>query len=153
MKIHRSIGVILVLLGFIFFTNKYIDNKSVSEMDSFSKNNDNVLIANMEEDVKDQKDKYVTYVNKSNHSITLAESDIKVTCHGSGEYKDDDEKLVKDNLAVSVLYSKDKKNKTKSIQLNKDEMVYIYVNAFYKGKVNPNKEVNCDYSINIQSAI
>lgn len=152
MKMYRSLGVILALLAFIFCTNKYIDNKSKSTLSSFKEEN-GVLVADLSNDNKSSDGSYVTYTNTNSHPIILDQGNIELTCTGSGKNKDQDEALVKQNMNVTVLYSKDKDIKTKSIKILKDEMVYIYVSTSYSGVIYPENEVNCDYRINIQSTI
>lgn len=147
MKMYRSILGILALCGFILCTNKYIDNKSLSDTSFYQDNG--VLVA----DLSNTSGDVLTYKNTNSYTVNLNEGTISLICKGIGSNKEDDEKLVKNNLDVSVLYSKDKENKTKEIKLLKNEIVYIYVSTNYVGDIYPDNEVNCDYSINIETSI
>lgn len=155
MKVGRSVGVILSLLIVMLFTNRYIDGKSYSR---YANNNEETNIAY---DIPDQilgsssdnKGGTITYKNEFSYPIYLNQSSIKIKCTGYGDNKEDDEELVKSNLQIKVLFSKDKKNKSESIRLEKNEIVYIYVVSNYTKDIYPTKEVTCNYNINIQTSM
>ena len=123
MKVGRSVGVILSLLIVMLFTNRYIDGKSYSR---YANNNEETNIAY---DIPDQilgnssdnKEGTITYKNEFSYPIYLNQSSIKIKCTGYGDNKEDDEELVKSNLQIKVLFSKDKKNKSESIRLEKND--------------------------------
>lgn len=155
MKVGRSIGVILSLLIVMLFTNKYIDGKSYSRD---ANNNEETNIAyNLPDQILNNsstnKEEAITYKNEFSYPIYLNQSSINVKCTGYGENKEDDEELVKNNLQIKTLFSKDKNRKSESIKLEKNETVYIYVVSNYTKDIYPTKEVNCSYSINIQTSI
>lgn len=155
MKVGRSVGVILSLLIVMLFTNKYIDGKSYSRD---ANNNEETNIAyNLPDQIlgnsSDNKEETITYKNEFGYPIYLNQSSIKIKCTGYGDNKEDDEELVKSNLQIKVLFSKDKKNKSESIKLEKNETVYIYVVSNYTKDIYPTKEVTCNYNINIQTSM
>ena len=156
MKVGRSIGVILSLLAVMFATNKYIDGKSYSGGFT-SKNNETNIAYEIPDQVLDNDREYdeetITYKNEFNYPIYLNQSSISIKCNGYGENKEDDEELVKNNINIKVLFSKDKKNKLENIKLDKNETAYIYVVSNYNKNVYPTKEVTCSYSINIQTSM
>ena len=154
MKVGRSIGVILSLLTVMLFTNKYIDGKSYSR----DANNEETNIAyNLPDQILNNsstnKEGTITYKNEYSYPIYLNQSSISVKCTGHGEYKEDDEELVKNNLQIKTLFSKDKNSKSESIKLEKNETVYIYVISNYTKNIYPTKEVTCSYNINIKTSI
>ncbi len=155
MKVGRSIGVILSLLIVMLFTNRYIDGKSYSR---YASNNEETNVAyNLPDQVLNNsstnKEEAITYKNEFSYPIYLNQSSINVKCTGYGENKEDDEELVKSNLQIKVLFSKDKKSKSENIKLEKNETVYIYVVSNYVKDVYPTKEVTCNYNINIQTSM
>lgn len=155
MKVGRSVGVILSLLIVMLFTNRYIDGKSYSR---YANNNEETNIAydipdQMLGNSSDNKEGTITYKNEFSYPIYLNQSSIKIKCAGYGDNKEDDEELVKSNLQIKVLFSKDKKNKSESIRLEKNETVYIYVAFNYTKDIYPTKEVTCNYNINIQTSM
>lgn len=155
MKVGRSVGVILSLLIVMLFTNRYIDGKSYSR---YANNNEETNIAydipdQILDNSSDNKEGTITYKNEFGYPIYLNQSSIKIKCTGYGDNKEDDEELVKSNLQIKVLFSKDKKNKSESIRLEENETVYIYVVSHYTKDIYPTKEVTCNYNINIQTSM
>lgn len=155
MKVGRSVGVILSLLIVMLFTNRYIDGKSYSR---YANNNEETNIAydipdQILHNSSDNKEGTITYKNEFSYPIYLNQSSIKIKCTGYGDNKEDDEELVKSNLQIKVLFSKDKKNKSESIRLEKNKTVYIYVVSNYTKDIYPTKEVTCNYNINIQTSM
>lgn len=155
MKVGRSVGVILSLLIVMLFTNRYIDGKSYSR---YANNNEETIIAydipdQILHNSSDNKEGTITYKNEFSYPIYLNQSSIKIKCAGYGDNKEDDEELVKSNLQIKALFSKDKKNKSESIRLEKNETVYIYVAFNYTKDIYPTKEVTCNYNINIQTSM
>ena len=155
MKVGRSVGAILSLLIVMLFTNRYIDGKSYSR---YANNNEETNIAydipdQIFDNSSDNKEETITYKNEFGYPIYLNQSSIKIKCTGYGDNKEDDEELVKSNIQIKVLFSKDKKNKSESIRLEKNEIVYIYVVSNYTKDIYPTKEVTCNYNINIQTSM
>lgn len=155
MKVGRSIGVILSLLILMLYTNRYIDGTSYSG--NTSNNEETAVAYEIPDQILDNsstnKEEAITYKNEFNYPIYLNQSSIKVKCTGYGENKENDEELVKSNLQIKALFSKDKKSKNESIKLEKNEIVYIYIVSNYAKDVYPTKEVTCNYNINIQTSM
>lgn len=155
MKVGRSIGVILSLLIVMLFTNKYIDGKSYSR--DANNNGETNIAYNLPDQILNNsstnKEETITYKNEYSYPIYLNQSSISVKCTGYGENKEDDEELVKNNLQIKTLFSKDKNSKSENIKLEKNETVYIYVISNYTKSIYPTKEVTCSYNINIKTSI
>lgn len=90
----------------------------------------------------------IEYTNDLSSATSIGISNIELICQGTGKNKEDDEKLVKNNLKLYVYFTlSDSTKRYESIVLNKGEKVYIHIEKKYIGETYPQSDVRCQYNI------
>ena len=159
MKKGRILGLLLSILAIIFILDYLVDGVSVNA-NSFELLGDAGVISDSTatyDNVFLDKDnnssvRKLTFTNTRGYPVTLSQESIKMTCTGSGQYKDSDEYLVSNNMKISALFA-DSNNgvKQKSLNVAKGETATIYITSTYTSDKLPMSEVSCDYKIALQA--
>lgn len=158
MRFDRIIGVVLSILiiayiGFYYYNNQENNDNPFELLTDAGYLSDNV--ANLSDQVlssNDSNTEVIEYTNTSNYPVELNQSDITITCTGTGETKESDELLVNSNYIINAKFSKTRNSElNNSIKVNKGEKAYIHVISQYNGDL-PSNQVSCEYSIQVVSS-
>ena len=160
MKKGRILGLLLSILAIIFAMDYIIDGDGVNT-NSFELLGDAGVISdktatydNVSLDMDNNSSvRELKFTNTRSYSVTLSQESINMTCSGSGQYKDSDEYLVRNNMKISALFA-DSNNgvKQKSLNVASGDSATIYITSSYIGDKLPMSEVSCDYKIALQAA-
>ena len=159
MKKGRILGLLLSILAIIFAMDYIIDGDGVNT-NSFELLGDAGVISDATatyDNVFLDKDhnssiRELKFTNTRRYPVTLSQESIKMTCTGSGQYKDSDEYLVSNNMKISALFA-DSNNgvKQKSLNVASGKTATIYITSQYVSEKLPMNEVSCDYKIALQA--
>lgn len=158
MRLDRIMGVVLSILALGYFgvrtyNNQELDDNPFELLSDSGYLSDNV--ANLKEKVlssNDSTSEIIEFTNPYNYSVMLNQSDITITCHGTGETKESDELLVSSNYIIKAKFSKEKNGiLDDSLLVEKGEKAYIHVISEYNGSL-PSSQVNCEYSVHVMSS-
>lgn len=157
MRLDRIMGVVLSILALLYFGIHVYNNQELNDnpfellsdsgylSDNVATLSDKVLSSN------DSSSEVIEFTNPYNYSVELNQSDITITCHGTGETKESDELLVSSNYIIKARFSKEKNSALdNSLTVNKGEKAYIHIISEYNGSL-PNNQVNCEYSVHVSS--
>ena len=156
-RLDRIMGVVLSILALAYFGiqayNDQEQNNNPFELLSDSGYlSDNV--ATLEDKVlssNDSTSEIIEFTNPYNYSVELNQSDITITCHGTGATKESDELLVSSNYTIKAKFSKEKSGiLDNSLLVSKGEKAYIHVISEYNGSL-PSSQVSCEYSVSVMA--
>lgn len=157
MRLDRIMGVVLSILALAYFGIRDYNNQELNDnpfellsdsgylRDNVATLNDKVLSSN------DSTSEIIEFTNPYNYSVELNQSDITITCNGTGENKESDELLVASNYTIKAKFSKEKNGALdNSLLVNKGEKAYIHIINEYNGSL-PSNQVSCGYSLHVSS--
>lgn len=157
MRLDRIMGVVLFILALAYFgiqtyNNQELDDNPFELLSDSGYLSDNV--ATLNEKVlssNDSTSEIIEFTNPYNYPVELNQSDITITCHGTGENKESDELLVSSNYIIKAKFSKEKNGiLDDSLLVDKKGKAYIHIISEYNGPL-PQNKVNCDYHIRVMS--
>lgn len=114
MRLDRIMGVVLSILsifyiGFYYYNNQELNDNPFELLTDAGYLSDNV--AEFSEKVLSSNDstkELIEFTNTNSYPVELNQSDITITCNGTGETKEKDELLVTNNYKVKAKFSKEK---------------------------------------------
>lgn len=157
MRLDRIMGVVLSILVIAYFGIKKYSSQELNDhpfelLSDSGYLSDNVIT--LSEKVLSSNDStadIIEFTNPYNHPVELNQSDITITCNGTGETKESDELLVTSNYIIKAKFSKEKNGALDdSLLVNKKDKAYIHVISEYNGAL-PINQVNCSYSVSVMS--
>lgn len=141
-------NVIKYICIFVFICIFLVNGFDLDEKEYNHNSNNNSEIKNVFKEIEDSNyNKVVSYKNTFKHDIYIRTNDISIKCFGSGEYKDEDEAIVKDGMKIIVSFG----NNSDTLKLGKGEVGKIYINQEFNSNVYPHNNVDCSYDININA--
>lgn len=159
MRLDRIMGVILSILVVSFIAFKHYNNEE-SASNPFELIGDNGTISSSHVQFQDRavsddnksNTEVIKYTNTYNYPVEIKSSDIIITCTGVGEFKEEDEALVKSNYSIKAKFSNELNSEQYStLSVSVGQTVYIHVITAYNG-IEPKNPVECEYSLTVTSS-